>query len=138
MKFTIRSAGAVASRVTIGNHDVLFDQADPKFSGEDRGPSPLEAMVASVGACAHYYAAAFLTARKIDPSALTVEVSAEKAKDPSPHLGRVELEVHLPEGLRPEYIRSIERVIRQCPALGTLLHPPEVTLQILAASESAA
>jgi uncharacterized OsmC-like protein len=130
MKTIIESAGGVASRVKIGNHDVVFDQAAPVPGGEDRGPSPLDAMAVAVGACAHYYAAAFLFGRRIPTDGLRVEMSFEKTKDPVPRIGRLDLRVVLPPGIPAPYLAAIERAVRHCPAYGTLQHPPQVTLVV--------
>lgn len=128
MKTIIESAGGVASRVKIGNHDVVFDQAAPVPGGEDRGPSPLDAMAVAVGACAHYYAAAFLFGRRIPTDGLRVEMSFEKTKEPVPRIGRLDLRVVLPASIPAAYLTAIEKAVRHCPAYGTLQHPPEVTL----------
>ena len=128
MKFIVESAGGVASRVQLGSHELLFDQASPVPGGEDQGPSPLDVMAASVGACAHYFAAAFLYARKLSPVGLRVEVEAEKVRDPSPRFGKLSLRLTLPADVPEQYLPQIERAVRNCPAYGTLLHPPEVQL----------
>lgn len=128
MKAVIDSAGGVASRVRLGSHELLFDQASPVPGGDDRGPSPLDVMAAAVGACAHYFAAAFLFARKLSPGGLRVEVEAEKVREPSPRFGRFSIRVTLPASVPEQYLPQIERVVRNCPAYGTLLHPPDVEL----------
>lgn len=137
MKASIESAGAVASRVRLGNHELVFDQAAPVPGGEDRGPSPLDVMALSVGACAHYYAAAFLFGRHLPAEGLRVEVSFEKTKDPTPRIGRLELRVVLPVGTPAQHLQGIDRAVRHCPAYGTLQHPPEVTLAIEAGQAAA-
>lgn len=130
MKAVITSAGGVASRVVLGEHTLTFDQPASVPGGEDRGPSPLDVMAAAVGACAHYFASAYLAARKLDVSQLVVEVEAEKVRDPTPRFGSIRLSVVLPPGLRPDQRAAIERVIEACPAYGTLVRAPEVTLVI--------
>ena len=60
MKAVVESAGKVASRVRFGGHELTFDQPATVPGGDDRGPSPLDALVVSVAGCAHYFAAAFL------------------------------------------------------------------------------
>lgn len=130
MKATILSAGGVASRVRIGSHDLLFDQSSSVPGGEDRGPSPLDVMAAAVGACAHYFAAAFLLARKLSPEGLRVEVAGEKVRDPSPRFGRLSIRLTLPASMPDQYLPQIERAVRSCPAYGTLIHSPEVELSV--------
>lgn len=128
MKAVIESAGGVASRVRLGNHELLFDQASPVPGGEDRGPSPLDVMAASVGACAHYFAAAFLFGRKLATDGLRVEVEAEKVRDPSPRFGRISINVVLPPTFPLHYQAALDRAVRSCPAYGTLMRSPEVAL----------
>jgi len=130
MKAVIESAGGVASRARLGSHELVFDQESPVPGGDDRGPSPLDVMAVAVGACAHYFAAAFLFARKLSPDGLRVEVEAEKVREPSPRFGKFSIRVTLPAGVPEHYLPQIERVVRNCPAYGTLLHPPDVELTV--------
>jgi uncharacterized OsmC-like protein len=133
-KATILSAGGVASRVQIGTHELFFDQVSSVPGGEDRGPSPLDAMAIAVAACAHYYAAAFLFGRQISTEGLRVEVEFDKTREPVPRLGRFSIQVRLTDAVPERYLAAIERAVRHCPAYGTLLHPPEVRLEVLASS----
>jgi len=131
MKATIVSAGGVASRVLVGNHQLTFDQASSVPGGQDRGPSPLDVMVNAVGACAHYYAAAFLFARQIASDELRVDVESEKTREPVARVGRVVIRVTLPKDFPERYLPAIERAVRNCPAYGTLVHPPDIELTVL-------
>lgn len=130
MKVVIESSGKVGSRVNVGGHELVFDQPTTVPGGEDRGPSPLDVMSVSVGACAHYYAAAYLHGRKLSPEGLTVEVEAAKERVPVPRIGRLAIRVHVPAGLPERHVAGIDRAIRSCPAYGTLLHPPSVDVSI--------
>jgi len=128
VKISVESAGAVASRVKLGNHELVFDQPATVPGGADRGPSPLDVMAATVGACAHYFAAAFLQARKLPADGLRVEVEAEKVREPQPRFGHLSIRVVLPAAVPEQYRPQIERAVRNCPAYGTLVHPPELEL----------
>lgn len=130
MKVMIESIGRVGSRAVVGGHELVFDQPANVPGGEDRGPSPLDAMSVSVAACAHYFAAAYLYARKLSPEGLTVEVSTEKERVPVSRIGRLELRVRLPAGVDERHRAGVERAIKGCPAYGTLLHPPTVEISI--------
>jgi uncharacterized OsmC-like protein len=134
MIVVIESAGGVASRARIGGHELVFDQAPPVPGGENRGPSPLDVMAVAVGACAHYYAAAFLFGRKLATDGLEVEVELEKTRQPVPRIGRLMVRVVLPSSVPVELEQGIERAVRHCPAYGTLAHPPEVVLEFRRAS----
>ena len=130
MKVVIESVGKVGSRAKVGGHELVFDQPATVPGGEDRGPSPLDVMSVSVGACAHYYAAAYLHGRGLSPEGLTVEVTAEKERAPVSRIGRLAIKVHVPAGLPERHVAGIARAIKSCPAYGTLLHPPSVDLSV--------
>ena len=131
MRSLVTSIGKVGSRVRLGEHEVVFDQPASVPGGGDRGPSPLDVMVASVAACAHYFAAAYLHGRALPTDGLSVEIEGEKERVPVSRLGRLSLKVHLPAGLAERQIAGIERAIKSCPAYGTLLHPPSVEIMIV-------
>jgi len=130
MKVVVESIGKVASRVSVGRHELLFDQPPSVPGGEDRGPSPLDVMVASVAACAHYFAAAYLHGRGLSTDGLTVEVDAEKERVPVSRIGRLSMKVRVPVGLDERQVAGIERAIKSCPAYGTLLHPPSLEVAV--------
>jgi uncharacterized OsmC-like protein len=130
MKVVIESIGKVGSRARVGAHELAFDQPTTVPGGEDRGPSPLDVMSVSVGACAHYFAAAYLHGRGLSPDGLTVEVVAEKERVPVSRIGRLMIHVRAPTGLDERQVAGIERAIKSCPAYGTLLHPPAVEISL--------
>jgi putative redox protein len=128
MNLVIESAGDVASQVRIGSHTLVFDQPTA-VGGADRGPSPLDVLAASVGACAHYFAAAALKARGIPTAELRVDLSAEKATSGPKRLASVRLDVHLPAGVTDRVQAAVERAVLECPAWGTLRGSPEMSLE---------
>jgi putative redox protein len=130
MKAVVESIGKVGSRVRLGEHELVFDQPGSVPGGEDRGPSPLDVMVASVGACAHYFAAAYLQGRGLAVEGLTVEVEGEKERVPVSRIGRLIMRIRVPAGLSDKHIAGIERAIKSCPVYGTLLHSPSVAIEI--------
>jgi uncharacterized OsmC-like protein len=130
VKVVIESIGEVGGRARVGEHELVFDQPVGVPGGKDRGPSPLDVMSVSVGACAHYFAAAYLHGRGLSPEGLSVEVTAEKERVPVNRIGRLTLKVHPPPGLSDRHLAGIERAIKSCPAYGTLIHPPSVEIAL--------
>jgi uncharacterized OsmC-like protein len=130
MKAVVESIGKVGSRARVEGHEFVFDQPRSVPGGEDRGPSPLDVMMASVAACAHYFAAAYLHGRGLVTEGLTVEVSAEKERVPVSRIGRLAMRVKLPAGLSEKQVAGIERAIKSCPAYGTLLNSPTVEISL--------
>ena len=131
MKAVVESTGKVGSHARLGEHELIFDQPPAVPGGEDRGPSPLDVMVLSVAACAHYYASAFLYARGHATHDVTVEVESEKQRLTLSRIGRLTLKVRLPAGLSGHEIAGVERAIKGCPAYATLLHPPTVDISVV-------
>jgi uncharacterized OsmC-like protein len=130
MKAVIESIGNVGSRARIDGHELVFDQPASLPGGADRGPSPLDVMSVAIGACAHYFAAAYLHGRGLSPDGLAVEVTTEKERVPVSRITRLEIKVRLPPGLDDRQVAGIERAIKSCPAYGTLLHPPAVEISL--------
>ncbi len=133
MKAIVESIGKVGCRSRIGNHEMIFDQPRGVPGGEDRGPSPLDVMVLSVAACAHYFASAYLYGRGHATDAVAVEVESEKDRIPVSRIGRLMIKVRLPPGLSKHEVAGVERAIKTCPAYGTLRHPPTVEITVEAA-----
>jgi len=131
VKAVVESIGKVGSQARLGEHQLVFDQPAGVPGGQDRGPSPLDVMVLSVAACAHYYASAFLYARGHATDDVTVEVESEKQRLPISRIGRLTLRVRLPAGLSEREVAGVERAIKSCPAYATLLHPPAVEMTIV-------
>jgi uncharacterized OsmC-like protein len=130
MKVVVESAGKVSSRVRLGAHELVFDQPRTVKGGEDRGPSPLDVLVASVAGCAHYYAAAFLHGRGLSTLGLAIEAEADKESVPAPRIGRLALKVRVPEGLGEQQLVGMVRAIKRCPAYNTLLRSPAIELSV--------
>jgi uncharacterized OsmC-like protein len=130
MKFVVESLGKVASHAQVGTHELVFDQPASVPGGDDRGPSPLDVMVVSVAACAHYFAAAFLHGRGLSTAGLTVDVDAEKERVPISRIGRLAITVRVPLALSERQLAGIERAVKSCPAYGTLLRPPTVEIRV--------
>ncbi len=136
LKFQVESAGGVASRVQVGGHDLVFDQPEAA-GGQDLGPSPLGVFAASAGACAHFYAALFLTRRGFPVEGLSVSVSADKAEDGSSRLSHLHLRVTLPPSTPTKYLAAIEKAVRGCPVYGTLVQTPVMELEMVLGEETA-
>ncbi|MGA1997001.1 MAG: OsmC family protein, partial [Bryobacteraceae bacterium] len=68
--------------VAARGHRVICDQPVAN-GGSDAGMSPPEFLLASLATCAAYYAAQYLTARKLAAQDLKVRVTAEKAAHPA-------------------------------------------------------
>src|SRR5437016_11716208 len=95
--------------VTARGHRVICDQPVDN-GGSDAGMSPPEFLLASLAACAAYYAAQYLKARKLPAQDLKVRVNAEKAAQPA-RLDSFHIEVTVP-GLDDRHQTGILRAVK--------------------------
>jgi len=119
--------GGTKFEVASRNHSVICDQ--PKeLGGRDEGMSPPEFLLASLAACAGYYAAQYLNARQLPAENLTVRVSAEKAAHPA-RLASFQIEVKVP-GLEERHQAGVLRAVKTCLIHNTLLGGPNIEIAV--------
>jgi uncharacterized OsmC-like protein len=116
----------LAFSVQIGRHRLTVDQS-VRGGGDDAGPSPLDLLGASLGACVAFYVHQFCHARALSSEGLRVEVVQHTATTPH-RVKRFDVRVILPATMPEEYIELVERVARSCPSHGTLTHGSEVVV----------
>jgi len=120
----------------IRSHRVVVDQPE-SGGGADSAPTPLELFGAALGTCTAHYVRQFLHPRDIPYEGLRVEVEQHKAFNPY-RLDAFIVRVILPAPLPAAYAKLLERVVRSCPAHGTLTHVAQVLVTIDAPMEAAA
>lgn len=107
-----------------------------ELAGGDAGMAPPEFLLASLGACAAYYAAQYLQARSLPVEGLDVHVTAEKASRPA-RIGFFRIEVTTPE-LEPRHQDGVLRAVKSCLIHNTLLQPPSIETVVRTAAPAAA
>ena len=65
----------------LGSHNLKID-VPPAMGGNDRGPTPPELFVASLGSCVGAFVARYCQRSGIDTSEMTVDVSFDKVENP--------------------------------------------------------
>ena len=113
--------------VTARQHRLICDQ--PGSDGSpDAGMSPPELLLASLAACAGYYAAQYLKARGLPGEGLAVDVTAEKALQPA-RLASFRVVVTVP-GVEPRHQTGILRSVATCLIHKTLLRAPQIDIVV--------
>jgi uncharacterized OsmC-like protein len=133
MEVTIRHLGNVQFEASTRGHRVLCDQP-PDNGGADRGMTPPEFLLVSLGTCAGFYAAQYLKTRSLPTDGLEIAVSAEKALQPA-RVGQFRIEVIVP-GLDPRHEAGILRAVKACLIHNTLLHAPAIETVVRTAVET--
>jgi putative redox protein len=125
MKTTVRYLGGVGFEAETRGHRVRTD-LEAGSGGTDAAMSPPELLLASLGTCAAFYGLQYLNAHKLPAGELTVEVTAEKAKEPA-RLGSFRIDVHGPEGANAE---ALKRAVEKCLIHNTLRNPPSIEVVV--------
>jgi len=128
MEVTIEHLGAVQFEIKAREHVIVSDQP-PENGGFDEGMTPPELLLAALGSCAAFYAAAYLRKHKLAVEGTRVRVTGDKRKDP-PRLDDFRIFVDVPAGLDPRHIAGVERAVHQCLIHNTLLSPPAIAIEI--------
>jgi uncharacterized OsmC-like protein len=131
MEVVINHLGDVQFEVKARNHTVYCDQP-VDAGGYDEGMTPPEFFLASLGACAGYYAAQYAKAHGLTAKGMRVRVTAEKAKAPA-RLDDLKIFVEYPAPLDPRHREGFLQAVHKCLIHNTLLTPPKITTEILAA-----
>jgi len=132
MEVTVEHLGDVQFEIKARQHTIACDQP-PENGGFDEGMTPPELLLAALGSCAGYYAAQYMRKHKLQSAGTLVRVSAEKAKNPA-RMDDFRIEVEAPVGLDAEHREGVEEAVHHCLIHNTLLHPPQIAIQVKAAA----
>ncbi len=109
-------------------HTVICDQPIDN-GGTDKGMTPPEFLLASLGSCAVFYAVQYLKTRNLAAGGVEVTVDAEKLKAPG-RLGNFKIDVHCPVPLSEEQQVGLVRSVHSCLIHNTLLSVPEISIEL--------
>lgn len=127
MNMQVRYLDGVQFVAETRGHRLVSDQP-LENGGKDRGMTPPEFLLASLGTCAAYYALQYLKTRKLPADGLMVNVTAEKAAQPA-RLGSFRIEVSVAD-LPESHLNGIERAVHACLIHNTLLHQPVIEVSV--------
>jgi len=131
MEVRVEHLGGVQFEIKARQHTIVCDQPGEN-GGYDEGMTPPELLLASLGSCAGFYAAMYLKKHKLAAEGTIVRVTAEKLKDPA-RVDNFRIEVEVPADFDEKHREGIEHSIHHCLIHNTLLHPPQITLEVKSA-----
>ena len=120
--------GGLTFAAQVGSHRIVTDQPI-RSGGDDRGPSPVELLGASLGSCIALYVQQFCQVRGLPYEGLRVEVEQSGAANPN-RVGRFVARVILAYELPEQYTAMLERVAQSCPAHNTLTLGADVSVVV--------
>jgi len=128
MEVTVEHLGAVQFEIKARQHTTASDQP-PENGGHDEGMTPPELLLASLGSCAGFYAAAYLRKHKLATEGTRVRVTAAKLKDPA-RIDNFRIEIETPVALDSRHHAGVEAAVHHCLIHNTLLHPPRIEIAV--------
>lgn len=128
MEVLVNHLGDVQFEIRARSHVVISDQP-AENAGYDEGMTPPELMLAALGSCAGFYAAAYLKKHKLAVKGTKVRVTADKEKGPA-RLDNFQIEVQVPIELTEEQRKGVEDSVHHCLIHNTLLAPPKIGIGI--------
>jgi putative redox protein len=135
MNVEIEFPGGVQVAARFKDHTVLTDQSR-EHGGTGSGPEPFDLFLASLGACAGYYALRFCQERGIETRGLGLALNTE-ADPERKRLRAIRLDLHLPEGFPVRYRAAILRAVDQCAVKRAIVEPPLFLSVAVGAADSA-
>jgi putative redox protein len=128
MEVVIEHLGAVQFEIKAREHSIVSDQ--PKENGGyDEGMTPPELLLASLGACAAFYASQYLRKHQLATEGTRVRVMADKEKNPA-RVDNFRIEVEVPVSVSEAEQKGVEDAVHHCLIHNTLLHPPKISLAV--------
>jgi uncharacterized OsmC-like protein len=128
MEVSVEHLGDVQFEVKARQHTLICDQP-PENKGSDEGMTPPELLLAALGTCAGFYANYYLRKHKLAEKGTLVRVTADKATNPA-RLDNFKIEVTAPAELSEDHRKGVEDAVHHCLIHNTLLHPPQIALEI--------
>ncbi|MCB1043178.1 MAG: OsmC family protein [Acidobacteria bacterium] len=108
------------------DHEMVSDQ--PRTNGgEDKGMTPPEWFLASLGSCVGFYAVKYCEARDLDSRDLRIEVEGSKSTEKPIRIASIEIRVCLPFELSERHRAGLKRAVDSCIIHNTLTHAPNLT-----------
>jgi putative redox protein len=129
MEVMIQHLGAVQFEIKARQHTIVSDQPPENF-GHDEGMTPPELLLASLGSCAAFYAGQYLRKHKLASEGTRVRITADKVKDPVARIDNFRIEIDSPVELSEQHRAGVEAAVHHCLVHNTLLHPPQIAIEI--------
>jgi putative redox protein len=127
-KITTYHKGDMLFGTRLGSHEVLVD-VPPSMGGKDRGPTPPEFFVASLGSCVAALVANYCSQSGIDTTDMSIDVTFDKVDDPT-RLVNLKVQIDLPHADVTGREKALLRVAERCPVHETVCHLDNVEMSL--------
>jgi putative redox protein len=124
----VKHENGVSSSINVRGHTVVAD-APPAMGGQDRGPTPVDLLAGSLGACIAFYVARYCQQANVPYEGFEVDLDYVHDREAHcvPELSAV---VRMPEGFPKEREAALLKVARGCTVHNTLCTLPKIDVAI--------
>jgi putative redox protein len=125
---TVNRKDGLEFNIGVRGYDVTCDLSE-QDGGRDRGPSPVELLAGSLGACIAMTVQGYCQRHGYDGD-VGVSLTMELADKPK-RIGRIVVDLELPDGVPEDRKEAIKRVAQLCPIHETLKSPPGLDIEVV-------
>ncbi len=116
-------------KIQVRGHEVSSDMSE-KDGGQDAGPSPVELLAGSLGACIAMMVQTYCKRHGYTDGEVGISLTLELADSPK-RVGGIVVDVELPDGIPEDRKEAVRRMAEKCPVHETLRNPPRIDIDIL-------
>jgi len=120
--------GGLRLQAEARGHRIVVDQPQ-EDGGEDKGMTPVELFVASLGTCIGFYAVRFCQRHGLSSEGLQVRMSWDYAEQPH-RIGVMSAKVDLREKLDTAMKDRLQKVLEGCTVQNSISMSPKISVQI--------
>lgn len=116
------------TRLTVRDHELLADEPGPE-GGDDLGPTPVELLLASLGACTTITARMYADRKGFEVDSIIALAKLEQTEPGTP--AKIVLDIDVRGGLSSDERQRVIDIAARCPVHRMLEHPVEVETMAL-------
>ncbi len=129
-KAEIKYIGGMKFEAKNRSHSVIIDQ--PQASGgEDKGLTPPELFVDSLGSCIGVYVLGFCKNTGLNPDGMKITLGWEKAVDKPSRIQKISAKIELPNADPGPRKAALLKVAESCLIHETIKHQPEINIVLM-------
>ena len=127
-KLVVNYKGGLSFCAKVRGHEIISDLPAEK-QGTDKGPTPPELFISSLGTCIGVYAALFAQRHQISLEGMQVEMEWERAEEPA-RISRIRAKITIPQGFPEKYREALKKSAEACLVHNTLCQCPIIELSL--------
>ena len=120
--------GGKSFSIRVGEHEILTDLPE-EFGGADKGPTPTELFIGSLGACAALFAVRYLQTAQLDPEGLSAELVWDINKEKK-CVEKVDILINTPKAELGARKKALQIAAGKCVIHNTLNEHPVVNIDV--------